>query len=68
LLITILFLVLSHFYGKDGRDSKKIDTNSLILDFYLFQEFAKTNFITNVKQSLTNFVQSINDSQFKGIT
>jgi hypothetical protein len=38
------------------------------LDFYLFQEFAKTNFITNVKQSLTNFVQSINASQLKGIT
>jgi hypothetical protein len=51
---------MSHHYGRDGRESKKIDTKSIILDFELFKKFSHADFISTLNNSIFQFVDSIN--------
>ena len=56
------FLVLSHHYGQDGRDIKKISSRGLILDFEFFQNLANETFQNKLKEQLSKFVNHLNDN------
>ena len=61
------FLVLSHHYGQDGRDIKKISSRGLILDFEFFQNLANETFQNKLKEQLSKFVNHLNDNTCQGI-
>ena len=61
------FLVLSHHYGQDGRDIKKISSRGLILDFEFFQNLANETFQNKLKEQLSKFVNHLNDNICQGI-
>lgn len=61
-----LCLVFCHHYGRDGRDSKKVDTKSVAIDFELFQNISTPDFTTNLLNTIDQFVKELNQSQTKG--
>jgi hypothetical protein len=68
-LINILytrFLVLTHRYGRDGRDSKKFEDKSLVFDFCFLQRIAEKTFIQDYKLALNSFVVLLNEKPKTG--
>jgi hypothetical protein len=59
---------LTHLYGRDGRDSKKIDTKSIGIDFQVFTNMAGENFLSYINSSMDNFVKKLNTTNTTGIT
>jgi len=57
---------LSHLYGRDGRDTNKTDTKSLIFDFEFFQKLVEPETLKSFNQCLLEFVEEINSNQTKG--
>jgi len=51
---------LSHHYGKDGRETSKVDTNGIIIDFELFKHLTTEDFINNALTSVNEFVEFLN--------
>jgi hypothetical protein len=60
-------LVLSHYYGTDGRESKKIDTKCIPLDFEFFRSLAQENFVAKLSSSIQQFVEYLNNNKNDGI-
>ena len=60
-------LVLSHHYGQDGRDIKKISTRGLLLDFEFFQSLANEDFQNKLKSQISKFVNHLNENKSQGI-
>ena len=61
------FLVLSHHYGVNGGELKRLDTKSLIIDLELLQTIADTTFIDHIQKSLDSFLQALkNEEKLKG--
>jgi len=61
-----LVLALSHLYGREGRDSKKIDTKSLLLDFECFKHLSHPDFIAKLNVGIHDFLQQINEKKHIG--
>jgi hypothetical protein len=58
--IIVFCLVLSHHYGKDGRDTKQIESKGILFDFELFQNMSSTSFTAPIIEKLTQFVRLLN--------
>ena len=67
LLFKFLFTVISHLYGKEGREAYKIDTKSVVIDFNLFEQLATNNFSENVMSNIQSFVETLNNLKNTGI-
>lgn len=67
LLFKFLFTVISHLYGKEGREANKIDTKSVVIDFNLFEQLATNNFSENVMSNIQSFVETLNNLKNTGI-
>lgn len=63
-----MFSVLSHLYGRDGRDTKKADQKSLIFDFEFFTQLIEPTFIDALTASIASFITQINENQSPGKT
>lgn len=61
-----ILLVLTHRYGRDGRDSKKFEDKSLVFDFCFLQRIAEKSFINNYKSALNSFVNLLNENPKTG--
>lgn len=61
-------LVLYHLYGRDGRDSKKVDTKSIMFDMEMFQVLTRQDIIDDIRNNITTFVEAINNNQYPGNT
>jgi hypothetical protein len=61
-LINNLFLVVSHHYGTAGRDSKKIESKGLLLDFELFRHMSTDHFIESLTDNIKQFVKQLNEN------
>jgi hypothetical protein len=59
----LFFLVLSHHYGKEGRDTKQIESKGILLDFELFQNMSTDNFTNSINQKLTQFIELLNNDE-----
>jgi len=57
----LLFLVLTHRYGRDGRDSKKFEDKSLLFDFTFLQSIVDKAFVHDYMQELNTFVNFLNN-------
>lgn len=55
-------LVISHHFGRDGRESSKIDSKGIAIDFELFKSLANEDFISNVMSQIHMFVKSMNEN------
>jgi hypothetical protein len=67
LILFIFFLVFSHHYGKEGRDTKQIESKGILLDFELFQNMSTDTFTNSITQKLNQFIKLINnDDTHKG--
>lgn len=53
-------------YGRDGRDSKKVDTKSILFDFEFFQHLSQKDFIFNLNAGIHQFTQLLNENRNKG--
>lgn len=51
---------MSHHYGKEGRDSKQIESSGLLFDFEFFQTITSNEFIDALRSSIKEFVDHIN--------
>ena len=60
------FLVLTHRYGKDGRDSKKFEDKALIFDFGFIQRITDKSFVEDYKTALTSFIHMLKDNPKTG--
>jgi len=61
--------VLNHFYGREGRESKKIDAKSFPLDFEFFQHLTHPEFVTALQTNINQFTETLNQQQHhKGMT
>jgi hypothetical protein len=66
-LFWLFFLVLSHHYGKEGRDTKQIESKGILLDFDLFQNMSTDTFTNAITDKLNQFIEYLNnDSTKKG--
>ena len=63
----LIFSVLSHLYGQEGRDSKKIYTNALPIDFECFENLTEEVFISKVKTSIQKFKKFLESENNKGM-
>lgn len=59
----LFVLVLQHQYGNNGRDTKKVDSKSIPLDFELFQQFANKEFIVQLTEYIDKFVDILNQAK-----
>lgn len=57
---------MNHTYGRDGREYKKIDTKSTIFDVEIFQELTHKNIVDQIKNSITMFIEAINNNHNYG--
>lgn len=61
-----VILALFHHYGREGRESKKIDTKSLLLDFECFKNLVDKNFCTKFASNIAQFKEFLqNNNQGK---
>lgn len=58
--------MLTHLYGTDGRDVKKLSTNGLTLDFEFFQKMSNESFIDQLKTNIQKFIQTLNENKTEG--
>jgi hypothetical protein len=65
-ILIFIYLVISHHYGKEGRDSKQIESKGLLLDFELFQNMSGDMFILNLTDCMKQFVKHLNTDTQKG--
>jgi len=56
----MFFLVITHQYGRDGRESKKIDNKALMFDFSFFEQLGHPDFVTQLQHELDHFVSLLN--------
>ena len=61
-----LFLVITHRYGKDGRDTKKYEDKCLLFDLDFFQQLSTPQFYANYRNGLDTFVELLNKNQKTG--
>ncbi len=61
-----LFIVLTHRYGKDGRDSKKFEDKALIFDFGFIQRITDKSFVDDYKVALSSFIRMLKDNPKTG--
>lgn len=54
--------VVSHHYGKEGRDSKQIETSGLIFDLEFFHNITSKDFITTLRSNIQQFVDYLNNN------
>jgi len=47
---------------REGRDSKKIDTKALLLDFECFKNFVNENFVKNLQTSISKFKECLHNN------
>jgi hypothetical protein len=59
--------VLLHYYGIDGRDSRKVDTKSLAFDYNLFEQMTQQSFVDNLQHKLNAFVEHLITTKVSGI-
>jgi len=52
--------VLSHHYGKDGRETSKVDSTGIVIDYELFQNLVNNDFTSNALSSIQSFVETLN--------
>jgi len=60
------FLVITHQYGRDGRESKKIDSKALMFDYSFFEQLTHQDFVQQLQQELENFVTQLNNNITQG--
>ena len=65
-LYFFVFLVLTHRYGRDGRDSKKFEDKCLAFDMGFLQRIAEKKFIDDYRLALKSFVCLLNDKPNTG--
>jgi hypothetical protein len=66
---SLFFLALSHHYGKEGRDTKQIESKGILLDFELFQNMSTNTFTNAITDKLKQFIELLNnDNTNKGRT
>ena len=54
---------MSSLYGKEGRDQKKIDTKTLLLDFSVLNtHFSSPEFIEQLETSKQKFLDYLNST------
>jgi hypothetical protein len=53
-------------YGKEGREVKKVDTKSLLLDFELFKSLTTDEFIDQLKKHIKIFHTILNEEYKQG--
>jgi hypothetical protein len=53
-------------YGREGREVKKVDTKSLLLDFELFKNFTTDDFIDEFKKHIKIFHTLLNEEHKQG--
>ena len=58
--------MITHRYGKEGRDSTKYEDKCLLFDFELFENFTKSDFVTHYKTKLQHFVTLLNEQTSTG--
>lgn len=58
--------VLSHQYGQDGRNLKKIKNKAIALDFKVFSNLAGQNLLSHLNSSISQFVESLNKTSGTG--
>ncbi len=60
------FLVLTHRYGRDGRDSKKFEDKAVIFDFTFLQSIVDRSFVGDYMLALNSFVLRLNENPKAG--
>ncbi len=53
--------MLSHHYGVNGGELKKLDTRSFIIDFELLRDMSDPQFVDNLRTCFNNFVNALKD-------
>lgn len=53
--------MLSHHYGVNGGELKKLDTRSFIFDFELLQDMSDPKFVDNLRTCFNKFVNALKD-------
>ena len=58
--------VITHRYGRDGRDSKKFEDKCLIFDFEFLQSISDPAFVREYNKCLSTFIALLNDNMKTG--
>ena len=58
--------VVTHRYGRDGRDTKKYEDKCLMFDLEFLQTIATPSFVEKYNTSLSTFICLLNDNMKTG--
>ena len=61
LLYNIIILVLTHRYGRDGRDTKKYEDKCLLFDIEHFKHMTDKKFTDHYNTCLKEFIDLLNE-------
>jgi hypothetical protein len=55
--------VLSHYYGVNGGELKRLDTKQIVFDYELLQHMANSEFVENLRTCFNKFVDVLKEEE-----
>jgi hypothetical protein len=65
-LTSFFSLVFSHHYGVVGAERRKMDSQSIIVDFEIIEHMAQSSFANDLQTAIDNFVTQLIEKQQTG--
>ncbi len=55
--------MLSHYYGVNGGELKRLDTKQIVFDYELLQHMANSEFVENLRTCFNKFVDVLKEEE-----
>ncbi len=55
--------MLSHYYGVNGGELKRLDTKQIVFDYELLQHMANNEFVENLRTCFNKFVDVLKEEE-----
>ena len=55
--------MLSHYYGVNGGELKRLDTKQIVFDYELLQHMANNEFVENLRTCFNKFIDVLKEEE-----